>query len=520
MQTDYTRDYIRRARSDDTIEPPDAKKTTMLEVLEVLYESHREGGAHAARLIYDQRIQPTRPDVAALFAPDDPQTVTPAPPSSTSDDEGEWKPDDDAIASTLANEVWRDKYAFFYHEWRVYEDGFWQYRQEAEIKQEVRRFLRNYRQYGIQVSNSRVKAVTAMIQDDMFVPDRDIMNQSKERKRYIPLANGLFNIETMSLEDHRPELYFTNQLNFEFDPVATCPNWLRFLNTSLVIPGTEVADDEMIMFLQEALAYSMTARTDLKASFWLYGVPDSGKSTLLSLIRSLMGDLHSTIDLNTLGGNRFMLSAIIGRRAVTFSEADNGIMLPDGLYKAIVGGTDEIYADIKNKPGVHFTPEAKLWWAMNNAPRTSDRSGAVLNRLKPIIFNRSVPKTERIKDLDQILASELPGIFNWLIVGLRRLALNGRFTEPIQAERWLEEYRIENDTELAFVRDRCIADPEASTQSQTLYDTYNQWCIRNGFRAKNINQASKDWMRLGFEKYIKNGRMYWRGVRLTDEIPN
>src|SRR5690606_11819017 len=133
------------------------------------------------------------------------------------------------------------------------------------------------------------------------------------------------------------------------------------------------------------------------------------------------------------GGNRFMLSAIVGKRAVTFSEADQGAVLPDGLYKALVGGTDEIFADVKNKPGIVFRPEAKLWWAMNNAPRTTDRSGATLNRLNPILFNRSIPKSDRISNLDQMLMRERAGIFNWLLAGYARLTEQRRFTTVTQA---------------------------------------------------------------------------------------
>jgi P4 family phage/plasmid primase-like protien len=506
-QDNYTIDYIKRAISADVLEQP-REYAKDFSVLEALYEAHREGGHEQALNMWRGAISRYRPDLAKIVAGDD--------KDQPQFDEEKHKPDDDELSLLIAHE-WDNQFAYFHGEWRKYDNGCWRSRQQPEIHTAVRLLLRRFRRQGVAVSQSRIKAIASMLMDDVFVPDRDVMDTMPQRRKYIPLQNGIFNIDDMTMEDHNPKLFFVNQLDFEYIPSAKCPNFERFLHTSLVTDGTTQTDEEMILFLQEALAYSMTARTDLKASFWLYGKPDSGKSTLLSFIRSLMGNLHGTIDLNSLGGNRFMLSEIIGRRVVTFSEADQGVMLPDGLYKALVGGTDEIFADVKNKPGVTFVPEAKLWWAMNNAPRTTDRSGATINRLKPILFTRSVPKDQRIKDLDRILASEVSGVFNWLLAGYQRLIHQGRFTEPKASTAWLEDYKIREDTELSFSLEVLNLSPNLSIQSSELYSAYRDWCDKNGFKSKNINQFSLDAERLGLEKYVKNGRRFWRGADVKHE---
>ncbi len=507
----YTSDYIAKALyTHDPIDPPSAKLANgTLEVLEALYYVRVGGGPDAARKVWDTTIKAQRPDIARLVGLADEE-------DEDIDIDKITNPDDDHLALEIARQ-WSDSMAHLYGDWHVWENGCWRKRQQSEVHIYVRKALRQWRRNGVKVSQSRIKALTAMLEDDCHVPDRDVIEMAAERKQYIPLGNGLFNVETMTLEPHQPELYFTHQLQFDYEPYAQCPTFQRFLATSLVHPKTGQTDEQMILFVQEALAYSMTARTDLKASFWLYGKPDSGKSTLLSLIRSLMGELHGTIDLNALGGNRFMLSAIVGKRVVTFSEADQGVMLPDGLYKALVGGSDEIFADVKNKPGIVFVPEAKLWWGMNNMPRTTDRSGAMLNRLYPVLFNRSIPKSERIQNLDQQIARERSGIFNWLMAGYARLVAQRRFTECEQASTWKEEYRLSNDTEQSFVNDVCEVGTGNRTQSRRLYRAYKNWCEEYGYRAKNENQAALEWQRLGFEKTRINGRSFWSGVHVLSE---
>jgi putative DNA primase/helicase len=285
-----------------------------------------------------------------------------------------------------------------------------------------------------------------------------------------------------------------------------------------VLPGTRETDWDLINLLQEALGYSLTANTSYKAAFWLVGKPDSGKSTLISFIRSLLGNLHATIDLNQLATNRFMLADIAGKRAVTFTEARVNSVLPDDIFKSIVGGTDEIYADVKNRPGITFVPKAKFWWGMNDMPRVTDRSGAVFNRLYAIPFNRSIPKQERIGNLSQLLQKEKEGVFAWALSGYMRLIRRGHFITVQQSEDFKEAYRLANDTEQTFVNEKCLVDTDGRTRSSALYSAYREWCRESGFTPKNKNQIVKEWERLGFEKHVHNGYRIWHGIRLKSEI--
>lgn len=431
------------------------------------------------------------------------------------------KPDDDELARAIA-QLWNETVRFLYGQWYLYDGGVWSPRSPLEMQMGLREVLRNFRlqRVGIQINigQTRVAGLARMMQSDLFLPDREYDALLPEQERYINLKNGLYNLDSFEMEKHNPALRFTTQLDFEYDADAKCPTWQRFLDTSLLQPGEqEQPDEQLIALVQESIAYSMTARTDLKASFWLVGERDSGKSTLIAFLRGLMGNLHTTIDLNQLGGNRFLLSGIVGKRVVTFTEASDNSVLPDALYKAMVGGVDEIYADVKNRPGIAFKPIAKFWWAMNSAPRMTDRSGATLNRLKVIPFNRTIPVARRIGNLYQLLMRERPGIFNWLLDGYARLAEKGQFTLSDQSEAWREGYRLENDTEATFINE-CAergTGTEYRVKGEILYRTYKRWCEENGFRAKNSNQVSKDWERLGFFKTRINGSTWWHNFRLT-----
>lgn len=425
-------------------------------------------------------------------------------------------PDDDDLALEIAKE-WENRVMHLHAQWYVWDRGCWRLRAPQVLKYAIREQLREYRRYGIKLKMAQINSIAQMLESDLFFPDDDYTELENEQAKYINLANGMYNLEKHRMERSNPALRFTTQLDFNYDAKATCPQFRRFLQTSLTKEDNpEETDEAMLQLVQEAMAYSMTSRTDLKSSFWLVGKPDSGKSTMIAFLREMMGSLHATIDLNQMGTNRFLLSSIVGKRVVTFTEASESSVLPDALYKAMVGGTDEIYADVKNRPGIAFKPVAKFWWAMNAAPRMTDRSGATLNRLRVIYFPNTVSADKRVNNLLSILKKERAGVFNWLLVGYQRLVERGAFTRPNASEQWRENYRLENDTELSFVQSEAILDTSNRVQAEHLYNRYREWCNVNGFKAKNANQAAKEWERLGFKRTMSNGRRFYHGLMLRN----
>lgn len=435
------------------------------------------------------------------------------PPEKTQDANEHWRPDDDNLALELAPRI-REYVRHFYSQWRGYEHGVWRVRHPAELRRYIREKLRDFRRFGVQVNQRRITSIVAMLEDELFLPEGEINAVRAERARYINLLNGLYNIETGKLEPHRPELYFTSQLDFRYDVNAACPTWHKYLRKSLVYPDG-APDHDLVALVTQALGYSMTSRTDLKASFWLVGEKDSGKSTFISVIKNIMGDLHTTIDLTQLGKNRFLLAGIVGKRVITFTEASEGTLLDDAAYKTLTGGSDDVHADVKNKDPISFRPEAKLWWAMNGMPRITDRSGATTRRITIIPFNRSIPADQRILNLEDQLMAERSGIFNEAVEHYQVLVAHGHFHRSEQSEAEMVQYIRENDTEATFIEQCAERHDSYNIRARALYEAYSSWCASNGFRPKNSNQVAKDWRRLGFRDRHSGGSV-WDGLRLRE----
>src|SRR5690606_38415813 len=113
----------------------------------------------------------------------------------------------------------------------------WRKRQQSEIHVDIRKQLRRWRRNGVKVTQSRIKALASMLEDDCHIADRDVIEMADERKKFIPLKNGLFNLDSMALEPNRKDMWFTSQLDFEYEPSATCGTFQRFLDSSIVLPS-------------------------------------------------------------------------------------------------------------------------------------------------------------------------------------------------------------------------------------------------------------------------------------------
>jgi putative DNA primase/helicase len=431
---------------------------------------------------------------------DDSEVLEPDEPKSH-------KPTDDEIGDMLIS-TWDGNIRFFFGAWNEYTNGVWMpFRQ---VQRAIWEKLKDLKFFGIRPTASKVSSIEKYLQEFLTVDDSLIDNQHE----YINLENGLFNVETYKLEPHKREAYITSQLPFGYDEDADCPFFRKFLNEALV-KSDGTMDFELQMLLLEGMGYSLTANTDYRVSFWLVGASGSGKSVLMNVIQRLAGTSHAAIDLDELTNNSYQLADIAGKRLVTFTEPKANSVLADNHYKRIVSQDTIMARQIFGKP-FRFVPICKLWGAMNETPRVIDRSDAVFNRVMIIPMNHVLPEEKKDLRLGEKLASELAGIFNMALIGLKRIRHARGFTKPAQSESAREEYKAENDIEAAFVEACCIRNASAQTNSQTLYDAYSAWCRRNGALAKSHIKVARDWQRLGFKRQKTMRANVYIGVQLLD----
>jgi len=413
------------------------------------------------------------------------------------------KPTDDEIADMLMND-WKDDVRFFRDRWHEYNNGVW-LRQRSHSR-EILDKLKELKRVGVRPSANKAVGISKFLEAYLWVDDGEIDRQSD----YINLQNGIYNVKTNALEDFQRELYMTSQLPFAYDPQADCPQFKRFLHQTLRDENGE-HDIKLRHLVEEALGYSLTNNTDQRVSFWLVGESGTGKSVLINTLHELAGNSHISIDLDEMSRNSYKIADIAGKRVVTFTEPRANSVLADNHYKRLVS-QDEITTRQVYKESVRFTPICKVWGAMNHLPKVIDRSDAIFNRVIIIPMNERVPEHKRDYNLTQKLRGELAGIFNLAINGLMRLRKRGEFDMPTQSLNARNDYKIENDIELAFFNECLVRDEKGNIQAQNLYDEYVAWCKRNGTLPKSSIKVAREWKRLGLIKK-KKSTIFYHGAR-------
>jgi len=324
--------------------------------------------------------------------------------------------------------------------------------------------------------------------------------------------NGTLDLRTGQLRKHRREDLLTKIAGCRFDPLAACPLWEKFLGR--VFAG----DLELMGFLQRAAGYTLTGSTCEHVLFVLYGTGLNGKTTLLELIRAILGDYVMQADFNTFlerrqDGPRNDLARLKGARMVTAVEAGAGRTLAEAVVKQATGG-DTITARFLYHELFEFVPEFKLFLATNHKPLIKGSDYGIWRRIRLLPFGVTIPPEERDRNLIEKLKTELPGILAWMVRGCQEWQRVG-LQEPEMVVEATENYRTEMDVLGDFLETCCVLRANASVLATPLYTAYRIWAEDNGERVMSKRSFGMRLSERRFQKAKSNGIVIWLGIELA-----
>jgi len=377
---------------------------------------------------------------------------------------------------------------------------------------------------GDEGNSARAADVANMVRDLSVLPIGRRMNDGED---LICLQNGMFNLgkglDAGKLMQHRKDFYATHCLGVSFDPldVKDCPRWQHFLDET-------VQDPEVIKELQKFFGYCLTRETRYEKMLLLHGPGGDGKSTLMNVLRQLVGvENCSHIPMGRLD-DQFYLSRLVDKLLNMSTEVESKAMQSQEI-KAIVSG-DPISASFKNQTPFDFVPACKLVYSTNRLPRMLDNSDGFFRKIMIIEMKGQFVKKGRADlFLYEELMQELPGIFAWALHGLVDLREEG-FTASATMEASLHDYKRTNNNVLYFIEQRLVADPEGKTAKDRTFEEYAKSCKGWGLMSVGEPYFRKEFMRLlgDFEIPVRDGKVAdessqsgrknaYVGFRLVDE---
>jgi putative DNA primase/helicase len=305
-----------------------------------------------------------------------------------------------------------------------------------------------------------------------FEYTKDILVKTDELDRQdtlINLENCCYDLNAFKAIPHSAEHFFTHKLPYRYDINAKCP---KFLESLKEYSGN---DESWISRLQEIMGYCLTGEFDFQVMFWFYGSKGrNGKGTLLRIISQLVGKTFTLPDFDTksIMENRFYKLRLENKRVAIGGDLAKKIHNVNTL-KAITGG-DEQTSDVKFGEPKSFIPKTKILFAMNSLPRIERGENKEPLRLR-IIF---LPFYNQIKNpnskVEEELKSELSGIFNWAIEGLKRLKQNQKFTNHAESDNLLSQFIDDDNPEDIFVKNNLIIDENSN--GIFLKEIFDRYC--------------------------------------------
>lgn len=296
----------------------------------------------------------------------------------------------------------------------------------------------------------------------------------------INLQNGTLEMNgTPRIRPFDERDFLTYQLPYEYDPSATAPRFNRYLDE--VLP-----DKNAQMVLAEFMGYTFVKNSALKLekALLLYGAGANGKSVMFDIIRALLGDNNlCSYSLSSLTNDSGYYRADIGTKLLNYASEINS-SLEAARFKALVSGEP---IEARRPYGQAFILEdyARLCFNTNELPRDVEHTYAYFRRFLIIPFSVTIAEAAQDKELAQkIIASELPGVFNWVLDGLQRVLAQRRFSPCDVADKELESFRKQSDTVQLFMDESGYRrHPVDSKPLKSMYQDYRDYCSEDGYKA-------------------------------------
>lgn len=353
-----------------------------------------------------------------------------------------------------------------------------------------------------------------------FCQFRDLLSKQFRATAYLPtpktkqgvtlinLANGTFEITAavQTLRDFRRDDFLTYQLPFEYDPNASCATWRTFL--SEVLPDKDQAREKICA---EYIGYCFT-RLKLEQVLMPFGEGANGKSVYFDVMTALLGEENiSHFSLQSLGHeyNRAKLT----NKLLNYSSEISSRLDTD-IFKKLASG-EPIEARLPYEQPFLLRTYARLAFNCNELPREIEHSEAFFRRFLIIPFDVTIAEAKRNPELaNEIIATELPGVFNWMLEGLNRLLKQKKFTKCEQIDKALADYRSSADSVALFLVDEgWQADSKAPMVSlKQLYQDYKEYCRDSGYKPLGRNKFGKRLENNGVER-VDTFQPFYRLVR-------
>lgn len=303
---------------------------------------------------------------------------------------------------------------------------------------------------------------------------------SQASPRYIRFQNGILDLATLTLKPEGAKGIVLNKIPHKWNPDAQSPL------VEEAFSKIALGDKAIIANLWEMFGLSMYRGSEVSRLILLQGAGANGKSTLLDMLRCLLGEDNCfSLGVHQLG-ERFQLVPAMGKLAIIGDDisSDRVNSKSCAMMKKLVTG-ETVNDEYKGGASFQFRFYGTLIYSCNETPLFADGSFGFERRMHPIPLSaRFSPSDEGFDPyLKQKLCKE-QNIEYAIVKGIRALReclKRGAMTENglIAASR--TDMVRNNDPVRAFIADVKAEGFEFKGKANNdVYARFEDWCDRSG----------------------------------------
>jgi len=401
----------------------------------------------------------------------------------------------------------------------IYNEDFYYFNSRTWVKKDKSILIAFLGEFAEKAGLEKLEALQFKTKEDLysqFQVDALIpFSNSQSSEIRIPVQNGtlIFNNGEVELTGFNKDHFLRYILPFEYNPEAKAPVFNKYFN--------RVLPDESLQKICFEFIGSVYTSIPHEKTLFLLGSGANGKSIFYNITAACFGkEKITTIPLEELCAFQSQSTALLENTLINFCPDISDRKFDVGLFKRLVS-RERIPVKEVYKKVYHIENYGRLAFNCNSLPKEPENSDAFHRRLLIVRFGVTIPEKERDFDLaNKIITNELPGFFNFVIDGMKRLIVQDGFSHSDALVEELHKYRTDSNSVLSFLdEERYISSHDSKIAIDTFYSIYKEYCSRNGFHSFGVKKFNSQLRNAKFKiERSTNGYYYIYCEKIRAEI--
>lgn len=334
----------------------------------------------------------------------------------------------------------------------------------------------------------------------------DIEDVNRYPSHWINFKNGMLDVIKGEMHEHSPKYLSINQIPHNYVPELDLEN-----STFYKFVYSRIPNEENRKMLFEFMGYCMTKDVTFQKFMILYGLGESGKSTIINFTTAMVGKENTcSIPLQQLN-DRFTTASLLLKILNTCGDMAGAALTDTSVIKQLTGD-DFIKGEYKGGAIFFFRNHAKMMFSCNELPKVLDeKSNGFYRRLLIVRFTES---GEYIQNLKAKLAeeTEIERVISGCISSLKNSLSRGTLFESRENLEEVESLKYESDTVAAFLADMTEKKENSKELRASLYAYYEDYCKQEKRISLGKNSFYKSMASKGYTPKKYCGDWYYFGL--------